>query len=229
MDAGKGFTYVFDDPNWPVKIIIGGGIAIISGIVPIIGWIIGPLVLYGYAVEATRNIILKKPQPLPEWGNFGDKIVRGLVAYLIQFVWGIPMFVLWGLAGFGAALTDPNTARYGLEVVGILFASVFGIVGFLYLIFFLLVLPIATARYAATLNFGSAFEIGPILAILSRNIGNYFIVLLLTIVAGIIGSLGLIALFIGVFFTAFYSTLVTFGLYGFAYRADREWGQVSTV
>ena len=52
-----------------------------------------------------------------------------------------------------------------------------------------------------------------------QNIGTYIVIALISsIVGSILAGIGLIACLIGVFFTAFYSSLVTYHLYGQAYR-----------
>ncbi len=218
MDAGKAFTFVFDDRDWLVKILIGGGILLIGMVVPIVGWILAPAVINGFTLQATRNIINRSPSPMPEWNEFGEKLVNGLALYAIQIIWTIPAFILFGLASVSGIFADPNLVGRGTEIIGIFLASGFGLAGFVYLLFYWVTIPIATARYAASLRFGTAFDIREIFRTLTQNGGNYAVVIGLSIVAGFIAMLGIVGLFIGVVFTAFYSYLIIAGLYGYAYR-----------
>jgi hypothetical protein len=73
-------------------------------------------------------------------------------------------------------------------------------------------------KYAVTGEFGAAFRIGELFALIKKNIGGYIVVMLLSWVAGLIGGLGEIACLIGVVFTMFYAVLVIAHLYGQYYR-----------
>jgi hypothetical protein len=61
---------------------------------------------------------------------------------------------------------------------------------------------------------GAAFQFGEMYNFISNNIGDYLIVVLLSIVAQFIAGLGVILCIVGVFFTFFWSILVTGNLYG---------------
>ncbi len=47
MDFAKAFSFVFDDPDWVQKIVIGGLVSLI----PVIGWLLG--LGYMVAIAAT--------------------------------------------------------------------------------------------------------------------------------------------------------------------------------
>jgi hypothetical protein len=76
------------------------------------------------------------------------------------------------------------------------------------------IMPAAWIRYAQYDTFGSAFQFGEIFRFITANIGNYIIAVLLTWVAGLLAGLGLILCIVGVFFTMFWSMLVSANLYG---------------
>lgn len=223
MDAGKSFSYPFQDQGWPGKFLIGI-VWILLNIIPFIGTIISVGMINGYMLEVVRRLSAGTETPLPEWDNLGDKFVRGILLAIIEFIWVLPAIILGSFWGLASAALGPDGAPTSVQAFAVLLAVVFGLLSFAWGIFTLLVLPVVTARYAETGNFGSAFDFGPIFTILRDNIGNYVIVALLTIVAGIISSLGLIACGVGVLFTAMYAYFIIYGLYGLAYRAALQRG-----
>ncbi|MCB0182480.1 MAG: DUF4013 domain-containing protein, partial [Anaerolineae bacterium] len=72
----------------------------------------------------------------------------------------------------------------------------------------------AVIRYAQYDTLGAAFQFGDIFNFIKANIGDYIIVVLLSWVASIIAAFGVILCLVGVFFTFFWSILVTGNLYG---------------
>ena len=80
MDIGKAFTFVFEDEDWIVKVLIGAVLALTGiGFIPIIG----------YGMEVARRVVRGDPQPLPAWDDWGTKIVEGLLSSVITFVWSL--------------------------------------------------------------------------------------------------------------------------------------------
>ncbi|MCL5257027.1 MAG: DUF4013 domain-containing protein [Chloroflexi bacterium] len=223
MDAGKAFSYPFQDKDWPSKFLIGI-VWVLLNIIPFIGTIISVGMLNGYMLEVTRRVSAGTETPLPEWDNLGDKFVRGILLAIIQFIWALPAIILGTFISIVAGALGAGEAAASVQAVTALVGFIFGLAAFAWGIFTLLVIPIVTARYAETGTFGSAFDFGPIFSTLRDNAGNYVIVLLLTIAAGIIGSLGFIACGVGVLFTAVYSYFIIYGLYGMAYRASSQRG-----
>ena len=105
MDIGKSFTFVFEDPNWASKIIIGGLITLI----PIVGW----LFVIGYLVAIARNIINGDQQPLPEWSDFGQIFVDGIYGFVIAFVYVLPIIVVSCIFWAPASLIAPDSGDGG--------------------------------------------------------------------------------------------------------------------
>ncbi len=72
MDIGRAFTFVGDDPKWVQKLLIGGGLFLLGYLTSII--LIGIpifLIVLGYLVQVTRNVIGGQDRPLPEWNDWG--------------------------------------------------------------------------------------------------------------------------------------------------------------
>src|SRR5262249_5195940 len=76
-DLGKAFQYVFQDPDWLSKLLMGGlwmliGIPTSVFIVPI-----GMLPLIGYGVLVAKREREAPRRVLPEWGNYGELFSLG--------------------------------------------------------------------------------------------------------------------------------------------------------
>jgi hypothetical protein len=210
MDIGKAFSFVFDDENWVVKVLIGGILTLIP--------FVGAILMYGYGLELMKNVIQGRDKPLPEWDDWGGKLVGGIVYFVIGLVYALPIIVVSlcfaGLMSvFGAA-----EAEEAVNVIGSLGGICFGGLAFLYGILLTLVLPAAYGRYLETDEIGAAFRFGELFALVRDNLGSWLIALVLTWLAGLIGGLGLILCLVGVLFTAFWANLVTMYLWGDAYR-----------
>ena len=202
-DIGKAFTYMFEDEDWVTKIVVGGVFVLLSGL------LIGVPFVAGYSIETLRNVAEGNPRPLPRWTNLGDKFILGLVIIVALIIWYIPFIVIVGAAGAVGGLAGVTDSA-GLGG----FAALLNCLGNIYNLFVAFISPAIFISYSEKGTLGSAFDFGRIFGIIGANVGNYVVVFLLTIVAGIIAALGLIAFCIGVLFTVFWSQLVQAGLYG---------------
>jgi hypothetical protein len=229
LDIGKAFTFVTDDPKWLTKVLIGGGLFIATLVLlfTVIGWIFVAAIIAGYLIQLARNVINGEAQVLPEWDNWGVKMTDGFKVIVIGIVYALPTFLIYLL--FVLIFTVPSVImgssnNSGVQSSGAVLNLIGSCLGFFleFVLTFALatILPVAIARYATTNNLTSAFQFGEVFGILRQNIGMYIIVALLTaIVLQLVAGIGLIACFVGVFFTGFYAELVAFHLYGQAYRA----------
>lgn len=212
MDIGSAFTFMFDDEEWIKKLAIGGGIALVAVILsPILVGLVLFLPLMGYMLETIKSVRDGQTK-LPEWADFGNLFVKGLMLFLITLVYQIPVILLACLAGgvnVAMAEADPDVAQ-ALSIVAACFSCLQVIVSLL----IGAIMPAAIIRYAQYDTFGSAFQFGEIFRFITANIGNYIIAVLLTWVAGLLAGLGLILCIVGVFFTMFWSMLVSANLYG---------------
>lgn len=212
MDWGKSFTYVFDDKDWVTKVLIGG----ILSLVPIVN-----LVVLGYALRVLKNVVAGAEQPLPNWDEFVDYFVKGLVSMLGALVWALPLIVLITMGAIVAVLTGYDSseasrvaAPFAVWTCGL--ACLSGLYG----LFLGLVLPAALAHYAVTEDFAAFFRFGDIFQLITKNLGNYVVALILYWVAQFVAVFGVILCFVGVTFTEFWSTLVGSHLLGQVYRAS---------
>jgi hypothetical protein len=228
LDIGRAFTFFNEDPRGMNKLLIGGGLAFATFLllITIVGWIPLALILIGYFVQLTRNVINGQQYPLPEWDSWGERLIDGFKAWLVGFVYALPATILSGIFSFPqyinqfrtAAGGNPSSgaeiATGGLTAVGSCLAW---LAGFALSMF----AAAAIGRYAATNSLGEAFQVGAVFNMVRQNIGTYLILALFaSIVLNIVAALGLIAFCIGVFFTVFYSQLVLYHMYGQAYRTS---------
>jgi hypothetical protein len=212
MDIGRSFSYIVEDEEWWKKVLIGGLLTLIP--------VIGPFYGLGYMLEALRNVIHGRELPLPEaLDDFGEKLVQGLLATVIMFIYALPLIIIFACAGGGSAaftenIRDSDTAN----LVGTVWASCFGCLGTVLSIAIGLLAPFVLATYAETGEFGAALKVGTMFRMMWANIGPAFIVLLVVALAGLLASIaGTILCGIGLFATSFYAQLVTAFLYGTLY------------
>jgi hypothetical protein len=213
MDIGSAFTYMFDDPDWIKKLAIGGGIAFVGLILtPILIGLAGFFVLSGYMIEVLKNVRDGHARPLPEWGDFGELLKKGFFVAVIGFVYNIPSLIFacaTQAVTIGLDSADPDVA----QSLGIVFICL-SCIQILFGLLAALLLPAGLIRYAQTDSLGSAFQFGELYRFIRSNLGDYIIVFLLGLVAQIIATFGVILCVVGVFFTLFWSLLVTGNLYG---------------
>ena len=204
MDIGKAFSFVFEDEEWISKILIGGLISLIP--------LVGQFVVLGYALKVAQNVAQGNPRPLPRWGEFGDHLVRGLYEFVIRLVYALPivlialLFACLGAAMGGASADSDNAERFG---------ALFGMLALcLVPILFILGLAVtvvsfaALARFVASNNLGDALKVADVIALTRRSPGAWLMLLVVSLLAGVVASLGMIACGVGILFTAVYAQIV---------------------
>ncbi len=215
MDIGKAFTYVFDDERWITKVLVGGLFSLLSMI------LIGIPFVIGYMVQTIKNVIDGQDDPLPEWSDLGEMFTQGLMLALAFVIYAIPMFLLIGCGIIPAAiLSDAGGDAEGLAAL--IMTCTNCIIG-LYGLLLGIISPAIIVRYAVTGEFAAAFRFNEIFNLITKNIGNYIVVILLSWVASFLGGLGAIVCGVGAFFTGFWAYLVQAHLYGQLYlEAEAE-------
>ena len=215
MDIGKAFTFVFEDENWIIKLLLAAAILLLGLVfswVLLIPLLVAGFFIGGYMVEITRRVIQGDPQELPEWDDWGKLFGEGLKVWVIGFVYALPMLVVSLCLGAVSGLLADSSE--GLSVFVSLVLSCFSI---LWAILISIVLPAAIASYADTDDLGSAFRFGDIFALVSNNLSTYLITFVMSWVASLVGSLGALVCGIGWLVTGPYGFFVTGHLYGQAY------------
>ena len=187
MDIGKAYTFIPEEDDWIKKTVIGGVLALFSFLfIPI-------FFLIGYQVAVVRKVMNGEEHPLPDWDDWGKLFMDGLVLWVAQFVYALPV-VLLSLCSFFIwvpAATDPG-GDIGAALSG---AAIFGLVVlaclvFLFAIALAFIIPALYVQYARTGEFGPMFQIGEVISIARENFVDILIVIVASIAAGIV--LGLV-------------------------------------
>jgi hypothetical protein len=211
MDIVENIKYPTTDSEWIKKILIGG----ILLIIPIINFIIG-----GYYIKTLRGSIEGKPG-LPEWDDWGDLFVKGLMVAIIGFIYSlIPLIVLFVSIGgvITAAISsgDFSAASISAIVGGSLFSVVL-------MLIVCLVLPMALSIYAKEDSIGAAFRIGEILSRIKSVPGDYIITIIvlyaLLFIVNLVAAIPIIGWVI-IIFANFYIALVASKMFGEVYASS---------
>jgi hypothetical protein len=212
FDFGKPFSYVFDDPRWLQKILVGG-LFYLAGFV-LIGWFF----VMGYIARVTRNIIAGLETPLPEWEDLGAffsegaRLVGVVLCYVLPFM-GIVMIMIVPAIISDAVDNDAISALTS------------GFTGCLSCLLVPLALAVMVFMPASLLfaiveqRFGAAFEFSTrIWPFIKNNVGNYLLAIVVYLIARFIAGFGIMLLCIGVVFTGFWSFLIMAHGFAQAYR-----------
>lgn len=213
MDIGKAFTYVFDDPNWIMKVLIGGVLLLI----PIVNFAV-----LGYALTTTKNIADGESTPMPEWGEFGAHFMKGLYAFVGVLVYLLPGIVviccaqiLAAVAGGGASAAGGRDTGNTVASLGALVALCLSCVAYLYILVAGLTLYAPLTRFAMSENQLSLFwDFRGNLDFIQANLGNYIMALLIALVASFVSGFGVILCIVGVLFTTFWAYMVSAYMFG---------------
>lgn len=191
MNFGLSFSYIFEDQDWFRKLALPG----LCLLIPVVGW----MVTLGWTLKVTRNVIDGVEHPLPDI-DFGNDILRGFFAFLISFIYSLPITLITSVTGWIDSLNMFNNdlAMWGYGI----FTGVVGLVVFLAGLFTSFLSLGAIANYIAKDDFGAAFRLGEVWKLLTGNFGDWLLVAFGAFLAvGIIGPLGAIACVIGLLLT----------------------------
>jgi hypothetical protein len=187
MDISKAYTFIPEDKEWVKKIVIGGAFALFSFLfIPI-------FFLIGYQVAVVKNVMNGEENPLPEWEEWGQMFMDGLVVWAAMFIYALPV-VLLGICSlflwlpavldsggdFGGALSAGAT--FGMVVLGCLM--------FLFAVALAFIMPALYIQYARTGEFGPMFQVAEVIKIARENVVDILIVIVAAIAASLV--LGLV-------------------------------------
>ncbi len=213
MDIGKSISFVFEDKQWLPKVLIGGlvlfGTILLSWTV--VGLFVGMGLLMGYSLDLLKNVRRGDPQPLPEWDDWGDKIVKGLKLFVVLFVWSLPLIVISLPSVLLSALADSSSDVATFLTIVTLCFSCFQI---LFGIALALFTPAIFIKFAENESIADGFAFSEIFRFTREHLGEIIIALLVAwavqMVAGLVGT---ILCVVGLLFTGFWSMLVQAHLY----------------
>ena len=174
MSFSKPFTQVFEDKQWPTKVLVGGILAALSFL------IIPGLLVGGYMIEYARKVARGEGADLPEWNEWGDKFTKGILSLLINLVYILPVILLnVCLSLFNAIAGEGNNA----DAVRAMASICLGVPAAISGLFAAFVLPAARIRYAVSNDLGSAFQFGEVFGLISRSLSNYLTFVVVTVAA----------------------------------------------
>ncbi len=213
MNFTKAFTYIFDDQRWLEKLVI----PLLVTLIPVIGW----MVVAGYLLRVTRNVIEHQAEPLPEL-KFGADLGRGFKVFVASFLYALPIMAVSILLFLPLALTVDNSDMTPWAIVSAIFG---GLLILLYALFMNVLWPPVNANLAVKERIGAACEFKEIFRLLRNNFGAWMIVVGGTILcSAIIAPLGGIVLAVGAIITGFYAQLIIAHLTGQAYAQSQTPG-----
>ncbi|MCK5698848.1 MAG: DUF4013 domain-containing protein [Candidatus Aenigmarchaeota archaeon] len=204
VDYEKAIKRPFQDVK---KLLIGS----ILNIIPIVN-----LITSGYIINSAKNTMNKK-NDLPEWENWGDLFITGLVAAVISFIYFIPAGAVL-LVGVGSLISGVIAGEITAANMSSIIASggIMIIVGILLSIATMLIVPMAIMRYVDKGEFSAAFAIGDVLKkVLS---GKYVVAWIVMIVyAVILGSVSFVIPVAGAAIAAYIVGLTTMTVFAEVY------------
>lgn len=204
VDIGEAFGFVFRSRNWFGRLAVGALCLLFFWL-----FFIPLFILLGYFVETARDVS-SGARELPPWTNIGLKLSDGFFLAVVLFIWGLPG---WILSGGGGGQCVGSTCNYNPSALAPL--------GGLYSLLLGLLTPAIWSQFIEG-GFGASFDFRAIFRRATLQPGMTVIVWLMVIVAGIIGTLGVIVAGIGLLFTLPYAFAVTANLYGQFSRLTRS-------
>jgi hypothetical protein len=207
IDFAAPFTFVFRDPDWVVKILIGGLVYIAAFL------LIGIPFLAGYSAMLIRRVVAGLEPALPEWSEPGTLFVDGMKVIVVGIVYSLPMILFAILMVVAGVIGGDGAAEAAIGCMALLFLPLLLVIYFF--------LPAAMVRMIVTGEISAAFDFPEVFGLVRRNIVNYLLAFVIYLIANFISQFGILLLCIGVIFTAFWSMLVTTYAFADVYRLDR--------
>jgi hypothetical protein len=191
------YNYVFENPNWLTNILLTA----LCMLIPVIGG----LIAIGYQFEAVSMLLLTQGARYPDFNfnRFADYLLRGLWPFLVQLIAsfvltpillvtiGAPILMLVGVAS-AAEDAMPFVLLIGIPVV-VLVSILFSIP------VTMLLMPLML-RAGLAQDFAEGFNFGWAMDFLKRTWKEMFLGLLfLSVTAAVLGILGVLACYVGLF------------------------------
>src|SRR5258707_14055505 len=178
FDFLRPFTYVFDDPRWVPKILLGGVFCLAAM------FLVGIFFLYGYIARLARNVINGVQYPLPEWDDLGEYFSEGIKLFAVGLIYAIPVIAIVFIAVIPAAgLSATGSDNETLRQLGGMSASCVWCLMFPISVAMALWLPAALLAVVVSGDFSAAFQFKNIWSYIRANIGNYLLAFVVWLVA----------------------------------------------
>lgn len=213
MDIGKSFSFVFEDEEWVAKFLVAIGILLAGAVLffLIIPPILAAILLSGYGVEITRRVIKGKTPVLPEWTDWGQLFLDGLLVTIIGVVYALPIIILGICLGIPIGIAGEESA------VAVAFGLILDCLNFLWAIVMSFLLPAAIAFFVKEGDLAAAFRFGEIWSFVRGNLNTYLVTAIMIWAVGLMAGLGFLVCLIGWLVAIPYAEFVTGYLYGQAF------------
>jgi hypothetical protein len=217
-DLGKAFTFPFKDPAWFSKFLF----AALFMILCLVG--LGLFVLAGYFVQVTQRVMRKESELLPDWSDVGIKFVVGFKFCIVYFIYILPIILLTIPMIVLSIIAEMTNQPEVIGLVTVVYLFGFVLLVMPYTLALTLAVPIVTYRFAAREKITDALDIAGVFRSFKRNWQGAVVVALISIGVQSFAFVGLVLLIVGVFFTIFYSYLVSAYLNGALYLETAQQG-----
>ena len=192
------YQYIFENPNWMMNILLPA----LCGLIPVIG----PLVLLGYQYEVVIALLGTGGLRYPDFdfNRFVDYLLRGLWPFLVQLIASvilvplylvlvIPMMLLMGAAGGAGDDAAPIIFLVGMAIFMVVIFAVAMLLAFI-------LMPMQL-RAGLTADFAQGFNFGWAMSFVKKTWVEILLGLLfLMFTSMVLGILGALACYIGIFF-----------------------------
>ncbi len=183
LDYSTAFSYPFKGKDLRKRLLIGCACSLIL-----------PLI-FGYFIRAYRKILHGEDREPPEWDDMMDIFSQGMIGLFIIIIY---MFLPFLLILTGYLLTGGGyyiiSSLGVISFTGILSLMV-AILGFLLFFLALILLPMALAFYADSLDIMEAINLPQVAGKICENIENYFMALIVFLCV----ALAVLGIFIFIF------------------------------
>ncbi len=203
FDITRAFTFFFEDPEWIPKLAVGTLFAFLSP------FLIGAILVIGYAVSLARRVREDRLPRLPEWDDFQEIFLEGLRGMAVALAHKLPLLLL----GVLVLLALAGGIYLGQEAEEFMFLglpALFGgfVVVFVLGIAVLVYLPATMVRLIQTDRVVGAFDVLANVHFIRAHLTRYALGLLVIVLAGLVSLLGFFVFCIGIFPASFWSMCV---------------------
>ena len=208
MDYGGAFTYMFSSENWIKKFVLG----IAMSLTPFLG----PIILFGYALDVLRNLNQGEADPLPDWtgDDFSRWLGRGLGLTVSMLTFMLPVIAVVMILWICTGVILPLLGADFIQDLGGVF--VFCMACLWLILYFVIALAgmVVMVRYASTDRLDVGLDYMKTFQLVGANIAPLLIIVVLMAILGFVsGILGFLTL--GLLFLAlptyFYLVMAYFG------------------
>jgi hypothetical protein len=220
-DLGRAFSFPFRDSAWFSKFLIGSLFMLLCLL------LVGFFILAGYFIRVTQAAMRRDENPLPDWNDIGGMLITGFKFVIVYLIYLIPILLLYVPLVVMAVVGEFSGSSASGEILTGMYAMAILLLIIPYGLALSLLMPVITYRFARNENIGEALDVGAIVRAFRKNWQGTLIVALIAIGIQSFSGVGIILFLVGVFFTIFYSYLVSAYLFGALGREDQQQGVVT--